>query len=988
MIYVYPPDCTDFSTNGNGALSPISCEVTETLNGEYEVTLVHPIDEAGKWQRLVEGCILRVPVPIGMTPYVNLPDTEIKVDKTTRGVWRITSTCRVRSGPDNGYKIVGTYQKPGVAVSVIGSVYTASLTNTQTGTVLKKYYSSYPTDPVPTGYTRTIAMWYKVHVDNGQTGYTQGGISNTYHSQDLKTIVGETVHPKQYRDQPFRIYRIVPELDRITVYARHIFYDLLDYMVKSYTAGANDRYVDALRGIIETAGANEDFTFYSDIADNVKGYKTENQNPLEAILGDEGFIATYGGELCRDWYDVYVVNRIGEDRNVQIREGKNLLGISYDVDTTDVVTRIMPTGQTKKGETLYLPELYVDSENISAYPHPKWIHLEVEGAKIGSDGVSNQNQAFAKMREAAQVEFDKGCDQPTVTLTVDFLNLFDTEEYKQYGFLQNIFLGDSVRVIASRLGLSVSMRMTQYTYDCLKLKYTSMTLGTVADTLADNTISSRQLPSGIITGSKIAINAIGTSALQDGAIKAAKIDAAAIETAHIQEAAITTAAIADLAVTGAKIADGTITNAKIGTAAIDTANIADAAITNAKIGNAAVDTANIADAAVKTAKVDDAAITRAKIASLAVGSAQIDDLAVTTAKLANAAITNAKIANSAIDTAKIALGAITAALIQNGAIGTAQIADASITEGKIVSLNADVITSGTLATDRLIITGADGLIYEINAEASGLTMQELSNEKYRSQLSGSVLVARSVTAEQIAATTITANEILSGTITGDKIAAATITGSNIKAGTITTSHISSNFGEVLDLSSNVGLNLRVAAINEDIDEVREAAVADTQVLYALSSSPSTAPSTGWSANAPPWEDGKYMWQKTVTTYLNGDTDTSTATCLTGATGAEGEAATTLRIESSRGTVFKRDDIATVLSAVIYHGSQRITNITALRSTYGSSAYLQWKWRRRTDNAYGTISASDTRISDSGFSFTVTAADVDANVTFMCELITD
>ena len=990
MIYVYPPDCTDFSTNGNGALSPISCEVSETLNGEYEVTLVHPVDEAGKWQRLIEGCIMRVPVPIGMTPYVNLPDTEIKVDKTTRGVWRITSTCCVRSGPDNGYKIVGTYQKPGVAVSVIGSVYTVTLTHRETGAVLKKYYSSYPTDTVPEGFTRTIALWYKVTVQDGSTGYTQGGISNSYHSESIETIVGETVQPKQYRDQPFRIYRIVPELDRITVYARHIFYDLLDYMVQTYTAGNDDRYVDALRGIISAAYANDEFTFYSDISDNVKGFKTDNKNPLEAILGDEGLIAAYGGELCRDWYDVYVVNHIGEDRNVQIREGKNLLGISYDVDTTDVVTRIMPTGQKKNGDVLYLPEIYVDSENIDAYPHPKWIHMEVSEAKIG-DGVANQAEAYVKLREAAHAEFEKGVDQPKVTLTVDFLNLYDTEEYRQYGFLQDIYLGDSVRVISSRLGLSVSMRMTQYTYDCLKLKYTLMTLGTVADTVADNTISSRQLPSGIISGSKLAINAVGTSALQDGAIKAAKIDTAAVGTAHIQEAAITTAAIADLAVTGAKIADGTITNAKIGNAAIDTANIADAAITNAKIGNAAVDTANIADAAVKTAKVDDAAITRAKIASLAVGSAQIDDLAVTTAKLANAAITNAKIANAAIDTAKIALGAITAALIQNGAIGTAQIADASITEGKIVSLNADVITSGTLATDRLIITGTNGLIYEINAEASGLTMQELSDEKYESHLSGSVLVARSVTAEQIAAATITANEILSGTITGDKIAAATITGSNIKAGAITTSHLSSNFGEVLDLSSNVGLNLRVAAINEDIDELREEAVADTQVLYALSSSSSTAPTTGWSANAPPWEDGRYMWQKTVTTFLNGDTDTSTPTCLTGATGAtgeKGEAATTLRIESSRGTVFKRDDISTVLSAVIYHGSQRITDITALRSTYGSSAYLQWKWRRRTDNAYGTISASDTRISDSGFSFTVSADDVDANVTFMCELITD
>ena len=56
MICVYPADCTDFSTNGNGTLAPLSAEVTETLNGEYELTLVHPIDEAGKWQRLVEGC--------------------------------------------------------------------------------------------------------------------------------------------------------------------------------------------------------------------------------------------------------------------------------------------------------------------------------------------------------------------------------------------------------------------------------------------------------------------------------------------------------------------------------------------------------------------------------------------------------------------------------------------------------------------------------------------------------------------------------------------------------------------------------------------------------------------------------------------------------------------------------------------------------------------------------------------------------------------
>ena len=57
MICVYDAACTDFSNNGLGSINPSSCQVTETLNGEYELTVIHPIDEIGKWQRLVEGNI-------------------------------------------------------------------------------------------------------------------------------------------------------------------------------------------------------------------------------------------------------------------------------------------------------------------------------------------------------------------------------------------------------------------------------------------------------------------------------------------------------------------------------------------------------------------------------------------------------------------------------------------------------------------------------------------------------------------------------------------------------------------------------------------------------------------------------------------------------------------------------------------------------------------------------------------------------------------
>ena len=101
MICVYPPDCTDFSNNGLGPVAPRSCTVTETLNGEYELELVHPLDAAGKWRRLIEGYILRAPVPAAMTPQVNIvvqpaSGTEIYRVSTNRDPLRLRSGTGTR----------------------------------------------------------------------------------------------------------------------------------------------------------------------------------------------------------------------------------------------------------------------------------------------------------------------------------------------------------------------------------------------------------------------------------------------------------------------------------------------------------------------------------------------------------------------------------------------------------------------------------------------------------------------------------------------------------------------------------------------------------------------------------------------------------------------------------------------------------------------------------------------------------------------------
>ena len=103
-------------------------------------------------------------------------------------------------------------------------------------------------------------------------------------------------------------------------------------------------------------------------------------------------------------------------------------------------------------------------------------------------------------------------------------------------------------------------------------------------------------------------------------------------------------------------------------------------------------------------------------------------------------------------------------------------------------------------------------------------------------------------------------------------------------------------------------------------------------------------------------------------------------------GVDGEDAVLLRIESSRGTVFKNDQISTVLSVVIYKGSHRITNSTEMKAVFGNGAYLQWRWLKLDDESYGIISASDPRFGNGGFTFTLSPDDVNTKVTFECKLI--
>lgn len=700
MITIFEKNCTDFSGNGLGVLTPDRCEVYEALGGAYQLTLTHPMDEAGKWRRIALQRILRVPVPASRPALL--------AQQQGNSV-RLVYQAAAQDGRDLPLRSAPNANAP----------------------VLCRY---------PTGEKLLLiethdAQWWRMADAAGRAGYAPAA--------DLSYAGEGAVMEDQpaEREQPFRIYKILPGDGRITVYARHIFYDLADNMVIDCqledATGAT-----ALQAVLDAAESPHFFCGYSDLTGVTASHEFSLKSPSECLLGAEGVLETWGGELLRDWYDVYLLSALGEDRGVTIRRGKNLTALGGEMDDSGVATRILPVGQNAQGKPLYLPEKYVDSALISAYPHPHFATLNVTDARVSSR--MSANQAYTRMRAAAQALLDAGCDRTHATLDAQFIDLSQTDAYENTARLQKLCLGDSVRLIDEWSGVDAQLRVCEYVYDALARRYLSVSLGGVRCAVEDVALSGRQIALGAVGGTRLGMGAVD----------------------------------------GCNLADGAVGTAHIGLAVIGTAQIADAAITSAKIGQAAIGQAHISNAAVGTAQIETGAITTALIGTEAVGTAQIADGSITDAKVVS--LTANRIAGGTLDAGTVNVvnlnaDNITAGTlngqripvlgedkIEDGAISGVKIQDGAVVSGKLgqYAVTADKIVSGAVTTDKLAAQ---------SVTANKIVSGAVTTDK---------LAAGSVTAVQLAAGSVTAEKIDAGAITADAIAAGAITADKLAAGSI------------------------------------------------------------------------------------------------------------------------------------------------------------------------------------------------------------
>ena len=313
--------------------------------------------------------------------------------------------------------------------------------------------------------------------------------------------------PTPYSEgQLFPIYNIDKTMltTGLKIKARHIFFDLY-YSTTEDIRAVNCNCQRALNILL----ADTKFNGHS----NIKKINTcyfVKQNRIEAINGsnrDNSIINRWGGEIFLDNFDVYVNERIGEDKGLEILYGTNMVDLGLKENRKDIVTRIKPVAFNGRR----LPELFIDSPLINKYRiiYEKYIEFnnlkfkgdlqnETEENDDGSIVFETEEELYNALREECRKLFEGGLDKPTITGNVKVAALSNTEKYKYIKNLVNIGLGDTLIANHTDLGVNIRVRCVGYEWDILKEKYINVSIGEVVKNYFQNQSDTTQKVNAIL----------------------------------------------------------------------------------------------------------------------------------------------------------------------------------------------------------------------------------------------------------------------------------------------------------------------------------------------------------------------------------------------------------------------------------------------------------------------------------------------------------
>ncbi len=269
----------------------------------------------------------------------------------------------------------------------------------------------------------------------------------------------------EYGDEYFRISNVRKDKYTINVFARQItISDQITLFLKDVRPeGVNGQ--GALSHMYNNAmGRNKDFFLTSDIG-NINTAYYQNISLYNALFdADNAFLVRWGGEVYRRGYNCKINAKVGEDKGVQVRSKKNLIGFEIKSNLDNLTTKIIPRGfDGIEGGA-------VDSPLINNYRSIYTKVLEFPDIKVKSE--NNPDEGYETLSEAQRALEDRAreqfnlfnIDKIQAEYSIKFVELSKTEQYKDYSIAETVNMGDVVEVVEDTYGTSIKARCVKRVY--------------------------------------------------------------------------------------------------------------------------------------------------------------------------------------------------------------------------------------------------------------------------------------------------------------------------------------------------------------------------------------------------------------------------------------------------------------------------------------------------------------------------------------------
>ncbi len=335
--------------------------------------------------------------------------------------------------------------------------------------------------------------------------------------------------------QPFRIYRITKPIGgKVTVYARHISYDLIGIPILPFKATSA---VNFAAKISQNAAVSSPFTFTTNIhnTDDFEFFEPRSARSL-LLDGDDSMQGFYGGEFVFDKFWVRLRKKETVDRGVVIRYGVDLVDAKMEENISETYTGILPYYWNEQSSTLVVGTVLTAN---GSYLHTKILPVNLY------DYILEEEATQQKVNEVGQTWLEENLiGYPKVNLSLSYAQIDQT-----------VRLYDTITVKIEKLGIDVIAKVTETVYDVLNERYDSIVVGDPVESIYKDIYDASRLKTGLldmkrikdesITSSKMGSGSVGTRELQDWSIIRSKLAEGAVGADQIENGSIIAAKIAD-----------------------------------------------------------------------------------------------------------------------------------------------------------------------------------------------------------------------------------------------------------------------------------------------------------------------------------------------------------------------------------------------------------------------------------------------------------